>query len=112
MRVPFPPSIGRRPARWPCVTSTVQADVEKKSVRTVSEQCQNIPSCALAGTTAILAVAASKPTVVVDEKGHFFVAKQMRVNLTADHRLVYGVAAAEFMQTLKEVIENPDQLTF
>lgn len=36
----------------------------------------------------------------------------MRVNLTADHRIIYGAAAAEFMQTLKAVIEDPDQLTF
>lgn len=34
----------------------------------------------------------------------------MTVNLTADHRLVYGSQAAEFLQTLKQVIENPDQL--
>ena len=65
-----------------------------------------------AGTTAILAVAASKPTVIVDEQGRFYVAKQMKVNLTADHRIIYGAAAAEFMQTLKAVIEDPDQLTF
>lgn len=64
-----------------------------------------------AGTAAILAVAASKPTVVADEQGRLYVAKQMKVNLTADHRIVYGAPAAEFMQTLKEVIENPDQLT-
>lgn len=65
-----------------------------------------------AGTAAILAVAASKPTVVADEQGRLFVAKQMRVNLTADHRIIYGAEAAEFMQTLKAVIEDPAQLTF
>lgn len=64
------------------------------------------------GTAAILAVAASKPTVVADDQGRLFVAKQMKVNLTADHRIIYGAQAAEFMQTLKQVIENPDQLTF
>lgn len=34
----------------------------------------------------------------------------MTVNLTADHRLVYGAQAAEFLQTLKAIIEAPDQL--
>lgn len=37
---------------------------------------------------------------------------QMVVNLTADHRTVYGAHAAEFLQTLKAVIESPDQLVF
>ena len=64
------------------------------------------------GTAAILAVAASKPTVVADDQGRLFVAKQMRINLTADHRIIYGAEAAEFMQTLVSVIENPEQLTF
>ncbi|KAK2079733.1 hypothetical protein QBZ16_002128 [Prototheca wickerhamii] len=39
-------------------------------------------------------------------------AKQMVVNLTADHRVVYGAQAAEFLVTLKKVIENPDELVF
>lgn len=34
----------------------------------------------------------------------------MSVNLTADHRIVYGAQAAEFLQTLKAVIESPEQL--
>ena len=66
----------------------------------------------VSGTAAILAVAASKPTVVADDQGRLFVAKQMRINLTADHRIIYGAEAAEFMQTLVSVIENPEQLTF
>ena len=65
-----------------------------------------------AGTAAILAVAASKPTVTVDANGRIGVEKQMVLNLTCDHRVVYGADAAEFMLTLKKVIENPDQLIF
>ena len=38
------------------------------------------------------------------------VRKVMTVNLTADHRLVYGASAAEFLQSLKAVIENPEQV--
>ena len=37
---------------------------------------------------------------------------QMTVNLTADHRVVYGAHAAEFLLSLKAVIESPDQLVF
>lgn len=65
-----------------------------------------------AGSAAILAVAASKPTVTVDANGRIGVEKQMVLNLTCDHRVVYGADAAEFMLTLKKVIENPDQLIF
>lgn len=36
----------------------------------------------------------------------------MTVNLTADHRQVYGAQAAEFLQTLKQVIESPECLMF
>ena len=64
------------------------------------------------GTTGILAVGASKPTVTADASGRIGVERQMTVNLTCDHRIVYGTDAAEFMKTLKSVLENPDQLTF
>jgi hypothetical protein len=37
---------------------------------------------------------------------------QMVVNITCDHRTVYGAHAAEFLQSLKAVIESPDQLVF
>jgi hypothetical protein len=36
----------------------------------------------------------------------------IQVNLTCDHRIVYGTDAAEFMLTLKKVIEDPEQLAF
>jgi pyruvate dehydrogenase E2 component (dihydrolipoamide acetyltransferase) len=52
----------------------------------------------LTGTAAILAVGASRPTVVATEDGMIGVKKIMSVNLTADHRLVYGAQAAEFLQ--------------
>ena len=65
-----------------------------------------------AGTAAIMAVGGSKPTVVASADGMIGVKKVMNVNITADHRIVYGADAAEFLQTLKAVIENPDQLLF
>lgn len=63
------------------------------------------------GTTAILAIAGSKPCVVANADGLIGVRKQMTVNLTCDHRVVYGAHAAEFLQTLKSIIESPEQLT-
>ena len=75
----------------------------------------HVESCSClrhAGTAAILAVGGSKPTVTVDDNGRFGVQKVMKVNLTCDHRIVYGAGAAEFMVELKSVIENPEQLTF
>ena len=64
------------------------------------------------GSAAILAVGGSKPVVSVDANGRMGVEKQMVVNITCDHRIVYGAHAAEFLQTLKKVIESPDQLVF
>ena len=57
-------------------------------------------------------MAASKPTVVATEEGLIGVKKVMRVNLTGDHRAVYGAQAAEFLGTLKSIVEKPDQLLF
>ena len=64
------------------------------------------------GQAAILAVGGSKPVVSVDANGRMGIEKQMIVNITCDHRVVYGAHAAEFLQGLKAVIENPDQLVF
>ena len=64
------------------------------------------------GQASILAIGGSKPVVTVDANGRMGVEKQMIVNITCDHRVVYGAHAAEFLQTLKSVIENPDQLVF
>ena len=70
-----------------------------------------LSSSGFAGTAAILAVGGSKPTVTAYENGRMGVEKQMQVNLTCDHRIVYGAQAAEFLMALKAVIENPEQLT-
>ena len=63
------------------------------------------------GTGTIMAVGGSKPTVVATEDGKIGVERQMTVNITTDHRIIYGADAAEFLQSLKAVIENPDDLT-
>jgi len=63
------------------------------------------------GTGAILAVAASRPTVVAGTDGSIRVASQMQVNLTCDHRTVYGTHAAAFLKDLAQLIEaSPESL--
>lgn len=63
------------------------------------------------GQGAIMAVGASKPTVVADSEGFFSVKNKMLVNVTADHRVIYGADLAAFLQTFSKIIENPESLT-
>ncbi|KAF4402629.1 hypothetical protein G4B88_012414 [Cannabis sativa] len=107
------------------------------------------------GQGAIMAVGASKPTVIADAEGYFSVKSKMltavflissmvsdvsqlsditypflsllsnpkgwsrhkeecwkvRVNVTADHRIIYGADLAAFLQTFSKIIQNPDSLT-
>ncbi|XP_021754124.1 dihydrolipoyllysine-residue acetyltransferase component 4 of pyruvate dehydrogenase complex, chloroplastic-like [Chenopodium quinoa] len=63
------------------------------------------------GQGAIMAVGASKPTVVADADGFFSVKNKMLVNVTADHRIIYGADLAAFLQTFSNIIQNPDSLT-
>ena len=58
------------------------------------------------GTGAILAVAASRPVVVALKDGSIAVRRQMQVNLTCDHRVIYGADAAAFLKDLSSLIEN------
>ncbi|QZZ20514.1 2-oxo acid dehydrogenase subunit E2 [Leptothermofonsia sichuanensis E412] len=65
-----------------------------------------------AGTGAILAIGASIPTVVATEDGMLGVRRQMQVNITCDHRVIYGAHAAAFLKDLAGLIENdPQSLT-
>ncbi|KAE8654468.1 Dihydrolipoyllysine-residue acetyltransferase component 5 of pyruvate dehydrogenase complex [Hibiscus syriacus] len=63
------------------------------------------------GQGGIMAVGASKPTVVADADGFFSVKKKMLVNVTADHRIIYGADLAAFLQTFSKIVENPESLT-
>ncbi|XP_022890871.1 dihydrolipoyllysine-residue acetyltransferase component 4 of pyruvate dehydrogenase complex, chloroplastic [Olea europaea var. sylvestris] len=63
------------------------------------------------GQGAIMAVGASKPTVLADKDGFFSVKNKMLVNVTADHRIIYGADLAAFLQTFSKIIENPESLT-
>ena len=60
----------------------------------------------------ILAIGASKPNMVVADDGTFAIKRQMQVNITCDHRIIYGADAAAFLQDLAKLIENdPQSLT-
>lgn len=61
------------------------------------------------GTGAILAIGASTPTVVATADGAIAVRNQMQVNITCDHRVIYGAHAAQFLQDLAKLIENDAQ---
>ncbi|MEH2249346.1 dihydrolipoamide acetyltransferase family protein [Nostoc sp.] len=64
------------------------------------------------GQGSILAIGASCPQVVATADGLFGVRQQMQVNITSDHRIIYGAHAAAFLQDLAKLIEtNPQSLT-
>ncbi|MGB8702956.1 MAG: dihydrolipoamide acetyltransferase family protein, partial [Thermosynechococcaceae cyanobacterium] len=52
------------------------------------------------GQGAILAIGASRPQVVATKDGLMGVKTQMQVNMTCDHRIIYGADAAAFLQDL------------
>jgi len=56
---------------------------------------------------AVLAVGTVKGEVVVDDQGEPAVAPIMKITLSADHRILDGADAAEFLDTLKSYLEAP-----
>ncbi|HEY9828290.1 MAG TPA: dihydrolipoamide acetyltransferase family protein [Stenomitos sp.] len=64
------------------------------------------------GQGSILAIGASQPQVVATKEGMMGIKTQMQVNITCDHRIIYGADAAAFLQDLAKLIEtNPQSLT-
>jgi pyruvate dehydrogenase E2 component (dihydrolipoamide acetyltransferase) len=64
------------------------------------------------GQGAILAIGSSRQQVVANDDGMIGVKRQMQVNITCDHRIIYGADAAAFLQDLAKLIEsNPQSLT-
>ena len=61
------------------------------------------------GQGSILAVGGSKPQLVVDDSGMMGVKRQMKVNITSDHRIIYGAQAAAFLKDLATLIETDAQ---
>ena len=58
------------------------------------------------GQGSILAVGGSKPQLVADDSGMMGVKRQMKVNITCDHRVIYGAQAAAFLKDLATLIET------
>ena len=56
---------------------------------------------------AILAVGAASPRPVARADGSIVVRRIMEMTLSADHRIVYGADAAEFLQTVRKRLERP-----
>ncbi|ALF54650.1 branched-chain alpha-keto acid dehydrogenase subunit E2 [Nostoc piscinale CENA21] len=64
------------------------------------------------GQGSILAIGAARPQLVATSDGLFGVRQQMQVNITCDHRIIYGAHAAAFLQDLAKLIEtNAQSLT-
>ncbi|OQY03824.1 MAG: hypothetical protein B6I25_07660 [Planctomycetales bacterium 4572_13] len=59
--------------------------------------------------SAILAIGAIREGVVV-ENGAMRPSRLMTVTLSVDHRVIDGIVAAQFLKTLKELLEAPEQL--
>ena len=57
----------------------------------------------------ILAVGAIRDVPVVED-GEVVPGKRMKVTLSSDHRIVDGATAAEFLQTLRSLLENPTSM--
>ncbi|PSF35981.1 branched-chain alpha-keto acid dehydrogenase subunit E2 [Aphanothece hegewaldii CCALA 016] len=58
---------------------------------------------------AILAIGASLPQVAATPEGLIGVQRRMSVNITCDHRVIYGAQAAAFLQDLAKLIETDVQ---
>ena len=54
----------------------------------------------------ILAIGGAKPTVVATPEGAITVKPQMEVNITCDHRVIYGANAAAFLKDLAVLLES------
>jgi len=55
---------------------------------------------------AILAVGGATPTAVVRD-GEIVVRQMMHVTMSCDHRVIDGATGAKFLQTFKQMLENP-----
>lgn len=61
------------------------------------------------GQGSILAIGASRANVVATDDGMLGVRRQMQVNITCDHRVIYGADAAAFLRDLAKLIETDSQ---
>jgi pyruvate dehydrogenase E2 component (dihydrolipoamide acetyltransferase) len=55
----------------------------------------------------IIAVGSIVPRPVGDSDGKIVVRRGMRITMSCDHRVIDGATGAAFLQTLKQMLENP-----
>ena len=60
-----------------------------------------------APNAAILSVGATVQKPIVDAQGRIVVGQRMIVGLSGDHRVVDGATAAQFLQALRQMLEEP-----
>jgi pyruvate dehydrogenase E2 component (dihydrolipoamide acetyltransferase) len=60
-----------------------------------------------APNAAILSVGATVQKPIVDPQGRIVVGQRMVVGLSGDHRVVDGATAAQFLQALRQMLEEP-----
>ena len=56
---------------------------------------------------AILSIGATLKKPVVDEHSQIVIGQTMKVGLSGDHRTIDGAVGAQYLQALKEILENP-----
>lgn len=61
---------------------------------------------------AIIAVGAIVKKPVVNAKGEIVVGERMNISLSGDHRVVDGAVGAEYLSSLRRLIENPALMLF
>jgi pyruvate dehydrogenase E2 component (dihydrolipoamide acetyltransferase) len=61
---------------------------------------------------AILAVGAIVKKPAVNAKNEIVVGERMTISLSGDHRVVDGAVGAEYLSTLRKLIENPALMLF
>jgi len=61
---------------------------------------------------AIIAVGAVVKKPVVNAKGELAIGERMSISLSGDHRVVDGAVGAEFLSTLRKLVENPALMLF
>jgi pyruvate dehydrogenase E2 component (dihydrolipoamide acetyltransferase) len=61
---------------------------------------------------AIIAVGAIVKKPVVNAKGEIVAGERMNISLSGDHRVVDGAVGAEYLATLRKLVENPALMLF
>ena len=103
----------KKPKTWPVVPEKKKLKIEEFTGGTFGTS--NLGMFGIEAFTAIinppqatnLAIAKTSPELQLDAEGKVMQTMQMKLTLSCDHRVVDGALGAQFLATLKKVIENP-----